>query len=60
LLADLMAAQAKRPSLNYSLIDQTTNEQGFKKYIMAIHAGVSGNYDPIKNIFKALLEQSIS
>lgn len=59
LLADLMAIQAKKPSLNYSLIDQTENMQGFEKYILAIHAGVSGNYEPIKNIFKALLEQSI-
>lgn len=59
LLADLMAIQAKKPSLNYSLIDQTENKQGFEKYILAIHAGLSGDYEPIKNIFKSLLEQSI-
>jgi cell filamentation protein len=59
LLADLMAIQAKKPSLNYSAIDQTKNKQGFENYIMSIHAGMSGNYGPIKNIFKLLLEQSI-
>jgi cell filamentation protein len=59
LLADLMALEAKRPSLNYSLIDQTENKQGFEKYILAIHAAVSGNYEPIKNIFKSLLVQSM-
>ena len=59
LLADVMAMQAKKPSLNYSPIDQTENQQGFDNYILAIHAGVSGNYEPIKNIFKILLEQSI-
>jgi cell filamentation protein, protein adenylyltransferase len=59
LLADVMAMQAKKPSLNYLSIDQTKNPQGFDNYILAIHAGVSGNYEPIKNIFKTLLEQSI-
>ena len=60
LLADVMAMQAKKPSLNYLPIDQTENQQGFEKYILAIHAGVSGNYEPMKNIFKILLEQSTS
>ncbi len=59
LLADLMAIQAKKSPLNYSAIDQIENKRGFEKYIMAIHAGLSGNYEPIKNIFKSLLEQSI-
>jgi hypothetical protein len=54
-----MAIQTKKPSLNYSLIDQTENKQGFEKYILAIHVGVSGNYEPIKNIFKSLLAQSM-
>lgn len=56
LLADLMAMQANRPSLNFSAIDKTENEKGFEQYILAIHAGVSGNYKPIQEIFSKLLE----
>ena len=59
LLADLMVMQANKPPLNFTAIDQTENEQGFKQYILAIHAGVSGNYEPIEKVFRALLEQSI-
>lgn len=59
LLADLMAVQANKPPLNYSLIAQTENHQGFEKYILAIHAGFEGNYIPMQNIFAILLEQSI-
>jgi len=58
LLADLMAMQANRPSLNFSAIDKTENEKGFEQYILAIHAGVSGSYEPIQEIFSKLLEQS--
>lgn len=58
LLADLMSMQSKRPPLNYSSIDRTVNPQGFEQYILAIHAGISLNYEPIKKIFKTLLEQS--
>ena len=60
LLADLMAMQAGRPPLNYSAIDQTQTERGFRQYILAIHAGFSGNYEPIQTIFRTILEQSIS
>jgi cell filamentation protein len=56
LLADLMAIQAKRPSLNFSAIDKTKNKAGFEEYILAIHAGMSGNYEPIQRIFRVLLE----
>lgn len=59
LLADLMTMQSNRPSLNYAAIDQTKNPEGFNDYIMAIHAGLGGNYEPIVKIFKTLLEQSI-
>lgn len=55
LLADLMAAQAKRPPLDYQFIDLMKNQSGFKQYISAIHAGLSCNYKPIKEIFKILL-----
>lgn len=58
LLADLMSMQAKKPPLNYAFIDQTKNKEGFERYILAIHAGVSENYEPIQEIFKKLLEQS--
>lgn len=58
LLADLMSMQSRRPPLNYGAIDRTENEHGFAQYILAIHAGVSLNYEPIKKIFKMLLEQS--
>jgi cell filamentation protein len=60
LLADLMAMQANRPPLNYIAIDQTKNQQGFNDYILAIHAGLAGNYEPIQRIFKILLKQSIA
>jgi cell filamentation protein len=59
LLADLMAMQANRPSLNYAAIDQTNNQQGFEDYILAIHAGLGGDYVPIQRIFEILLKQSI-
>jgi cell filamentation protein len=58
LLADLMVMQANKPSLNFAAIDKTTNEKGFQQYILAIHAGVSGNYKPIQEIFKKLLKES--
>lgn len=60
LLADLMAIQADQPSLNYASIDQTQNIQGFEAYILAIHAGMSGDYEPIKRIFSVILKQSIA
>jgi cell filamentation protein len=59
LLADLMTMQANKPPLNFASIDQTKNEKGFRQYILAIHAGLSGNYEPITEIFKVLLKQSI-
>lgn len=55
LLADLMTMQAKRPPLNFSAIDQTTNQKGFEHYIAAIHAGFNGNYAAIQKVFKLLL-----
>lgn len=59
LLADLMAIQAKYPPLNYALIEQNENHEGFNQYIEAIHAGFDGNYLPIQNIFVTLLKQSV-
>lgn len=59
LLADLMAMQASRPPLNYAAIDQIENPEGFEAYILAIHAGLGGEYEPIRQIFKELLKQSV-
>jgi len=56
LLVDLMAMQAKRPPLNYSGIEQINNPKGFEQYIRAIHAGFNGNYEPIREVFKSLLQ----
>lgn len=57
LLANLMAMQANKPPINYTPIDLTENPQGFEQYILAIHAGMDGNYKPIQHIFEMLLEQ---
>lgn len=59
LLADLMSMQAKKPPLNFGLIDQTVNHNNFSQYIMAIHAGLNGNYEPMQDIFNRLLGQSL-
>ena len=56
LLADLMATQSNKPPLNFSAIDKTENEKGFDQYILAIHAGVRGDYKPIQEIFNKLLK----
>ncbi len=58
LLADLMVMQVNMPPLNFYLIDQTENTEGFKQYVLAIHAGVNGDYEPIQKIFRTLLTQS--
>jgi len=60
LLADLMVMQTNKPPLNFTSIDQTKNEKGFHEYILAIHAGLSGDYKPITEIFKTLLKQSMA
>lgn len=58
LLADLMAIQANKPLLNYQSIDQINQPEGFENYILAIHAGHAGNYEPIKRIFKKIVADS--
>jgi len=60
IIANLMAMQAKKPPLNFASIDQTANMEGFKSYILAIHAGFSGDYKPIERIFTTIIEQSIT
>lgn len=58
LLANMMAAQAGRPLINYSLIDRTSSGNRFDEYISSIHQGQSQNYDMIQRIFIDLLESS--
>jgi len=55
LLAYLMGLQAERPPLDFTPIDQTVDYEGFKNYILAIHAGFEGNYMPIQKIFRNIL-----
>lgn len=59
LLANLMTLQAGQPLLNFAAIDQTRNFDGFHNYIKSIHAGFNGDYKPIQNIFRQLLNSSI-
>lgn len=59
LFADLMALQAGKPQLIYTLIDQVQNKVGFEKYIKAIHAGHAGNYQPITDLFRRLIEDTL-
>ncbi|KTD03648.1 Fic family protein [Legionella feeleii] len=58
LLANIMAMQAGLPQLNFEPIDKTTNTEGYNKYIQAIHYGVMGNYEPIKEVFVEILRAS--
>jgi len=59
LLADLMAAQANMPPLNYQEIE-VENPEGFEQYIKAIHAGAGErDYSLIQDIFAILLQQSV-
>jgi len=50
-----MALQAELPILDFSLIG------GHKKqeYIMAVHAGIDRNYQPMEGLFSEIIEQSI-
>lgn len=56
LLANIMAMQAGLPQLNFEPIDKTMNPEGYNKYILAIHHGILGNYEPIKEVFSEILK----
>ncbi len=59
LLISLMVIQAGRPPINFSYIDQTIHPKGYSEYIKAVQIGhASSNYEPMKKIFKILLEDS--
>jgi len=53
LLANVMALQADEPPLDFTVMEQDPNG-----YIAAIHAGHSGNLQPMIEIFSAVLDQS--
>lgn len=56
LLANLMALQADRDVIDYSLIDRTIHPEGYNKYIAAIQEGFCGDYRKIKDVFSELLK----
>jgi len=49
-----MALQAGKPPLDFTYLNEKKDV-----YIKAIHAGFEGDYEPMKEIFKIVLEQSI-
>ena len=55
-LATLMALQAGLPPLNFSPIHGKKRDQ----YFSAVRAGVGQNYKPMEEIFKLVLEKSLS
>jgi len=57
MLTDLMSAQANRPTLQYQLIDPA-HDDGFERYIRAIHSGLDREYEPMQRVFIDLLEAS--
>jgi cell filamentation protein len=55
LISILMAMQAKHPLLNFSSITGENREA----YFTAVQAGLDCNYEPMKEIFKQVLSQSL-
>lgn len=58
LLANIMSMQSGLPQLNFEPIDKTINTEGYNNYIQAIHHGLMGHYEPIKEVFMAILRAS--
>lgn len=56
ILSTLMSLQAGYPPLNFRLMTGNRRDA----YFNAIHAGLNRNYEPMKEIFKRVLEDSIS
>lgn len=56
LLSTLMAVQAGLPPLTFKIIERTKRKQ----YIAAVQASLSKNYEPMKEIFRLIVEQSVS
>jgi cell filamentation protein, protein adenylyltransferase len=54
LLITVMALQAGMPPLDFELIENDRS-----RYIEAIHAGVSGDYEPMKRLFSDVLDFSL-
>lgn len=56
LLSTLMAVQAGIPPLTFKIIERTKRRQ----YIAAVQASLDKNYEPMKEIFRLIVEQSLS
>ena len=54
LLCTVMALQADMPALDFELL-----ERDKEHYILAIHAGHAGDYEPMKAIFSEVLNHSL-
>jgi len=55
-LSTLMALQGGLPLLDFSLLGGEKK----KDYILAVHSGLDGNYQPMEDIFSEIIERSIS
>jgi len=55
LLAGFMAMQAGLPMLDFSFLAG----KHFKYYVSAIHAGLDNNYEPMKKIFRVVVERTL-
>lgn len=58
MLANLMALQAGKNMLDYTIIDKTVNVAGYNDYIHAIQEGHCRNYSNIINLFENILKQA--
>jgi len=58
ILATVMANQAGLPPLDFDPIDQNTNPEGFKNYVLAIQQGMDRNYGLMKSLFKEIINVS--
>lgn len=56
LLSTLMAVQAGIPPLTFKIIERSKHKQ----YITAIQGSLDKNYEPMKEIFKLIVGQSVS
>jgi cell filamentation protein len=56
-LAVLMALQAGFPPLDFTPIERGKEKLG---YFRAVQAGIAKNYEPMKNIFREIIEKGLS
>jgi cell filamentation protein len=55
LLSTFMAVQAGKPPLTFKIIERAKRGQ----YIAAVQASLDKNYEPMKEIFRLIVEQSL-